>query len=365
MRGQGRVFQRGKQFWIAYMLDGVEKREPAQTTDMKRAEKFLKERIDERGAHRLGLQTFTTAEMKKITICDLLENVKADLNGKGSPQTLSTIKQADEAFGHYKAMSLSSQNVKDYIARQQADGYKNATINRVTGMLRHAFTVAVEEGKISRAPHIKQLSESDNVRQGICSEAEFIRVRENLPADLRDFATFAFRSGWRRGEIAELDWENIKENDPFVRLRPEQAKNKHGRKLPLVGELVGVIGRRRQARSFQANGVTQLSNLVFHRRGREVFEFRKAWHTACKKAGVPNLLFHDLRRAACSAMTNAKVPMLVAMQISGHKTQSMFKRYNIGLDDELVNAMTATEQWQAAQSQKAAQQANVRAIASK
>jgi integrase len=371
MRGDGRIFLRAKSsYWVAFMLDGKEKREPAHTSDPKEAEKYLRSRLDERGAARRGVEVFTTNEMKRVTVHELLENVKADLRQNDKPasaQTLSTIRIADEGipdkgipgFGHYKAMALSSQHVKDYIARQLADGYKPATINRVTGMLRHAFTLAVREGKVSRAPYIKQLSESGNVRQGFCSEAEFLRVREYLPADLQDFCEFGFRSGWRKGEISGLTWDNVQDGDRTIRLRPDQCKNGLGRSIPVSSKLAPIIARRRQARAFQ------ITNLVFHRHGgREITEFRKAWAKACKLAGKPGLLFHDLRRSAVTALVNSGAPQLVAMSISGHQTPSMFRRYNIPIENEQRKVMEQREAWDAAETANAsAQQANVRTMA--
>jgi len=144
------------------------------------------------------------------------------------------------------------------------------------------------------------------MRQGFCSKEEFLRVHANLPNDLRDFALFAFATGWRCGEIAGLDWSNVQDNDTMIRLRPDQAKNGFGRSVPVEGELVEVIERRRAVRRVDANGTAQLSHLVFHRGdGLEIGDFRKSWASATAAAGLHNVLFHDLRRAAVTAMVNA------------------------------------------------------------
>ena len=66
---------------------------------------------------------------------------------------------------------------------------------------------------------------------------------------------------------------------------------------------------------------------VFHFEGRRIGDFRKSWATACKRAGVPGLLFHDLRRTAGRRLEDAGVPRSVAMRITGHKTESMYLRY--------------------------------------
>ena len=75
----------------------------------------------------------------------------------------------------------------------------------------------------------------------------------------------------------------------MIRLRPSQAKNNHGRSVPITGELVEVIRRRREARRLEVNGTTQLLNLVFHRVGEPIIEFRKAWARLVQKSGMPEI----------------------------------------------------------------------------
>jgi integrase len=68
---------------------------------------------------------------------------------------------------------------------------------------------------------------------------------------------------------------------------------------------------------------------VFHNGGEPIKDFRAAWRSACKSAGVPDLKFHDLRRTAVRNMRRAGVPQVVRMRITGHRTDSMERRYNI------------------------------------
>ena len=131
----------------------------------------------------------------------------------------------------------------------------------------------------------------------------------------------------------------------------------------MTGALVEIIRRRREARKLKGKG-GDLAALVFHRRGHAVTEFEGHGIPRAKRRGVPNLLFHDLRRSAITAMTQAHVPQLIAMQISGHKTASVFKRYSIPVESELRDAMAATEAYHAAQIAKQPA-SNLRAMAAK
>lgn len=79
--------------------------------------------------------------------------------------------------------------------------------------------------------------------------------------------------------------------------------------------------------------------LIFHRNGKPIGSFRKRWKAACEAAGVAGRIPYDLRRTAIRDMVRAGVSQNVAMQISGHKTASVFRRYDIVDVDDLREAM--------------------------
>ena len=84
---------------------------------------------------------------------------------------------------------------------------------------------------------------------------------------------------------------------------------------------------------------------VFHRYGQQIQDFRTAWQTACRLAGCPGRIPHDLRRTAVRNFVRAGVSEHVAMKLSGHKTASVFRRYDIVSDTDLADAALKLNQF--------------------
>src|SRR5207245_8888008 len=77
---------------------------------------------------------------------------------------------------------------------------------------------------------------------------------------------------------------------------------------------------------------------VFHRYGKPIKSLRRAWMTACREAGRPGLLLHDLRRSAVRNLERAGISRSVAMKLTGHKTEAVYRSYAIVVDRAFCNA---------------------------
>ena len=130
--------------------------------------------------------------------------------------------------------------------------------------------------------------------------ARSFRSERTLSEYLRDPIAFLYLSGWRLGEMKALEWRDVDLAGKVVHLRPEISKNKDGRLLPLSGELLEIMDRAHAKRRPDCP-------FVFHRDGEPIGDFRKAWSTACKAAGLHPILVHDLRRTAVRNMVRAGI----------------------------------------------------------
>jgi integrase len=169
-----------------------------------------------------------------------------------------------------------------------------------------------------------------NVRKGFFEHHEFLKVREEAPDYLKPVLSFAYFTGWRRGEILNLTWEKVDLRQGTVRFDRGETKNDEARSVYLDDELM-----RDMVNLFETKGSCPF---VFHHGGKPILKFEKAWNAACERAEVPDKLFHDFRRTAVRNMVRSGIPERVAMMISGHKTRSVFDRYNIVNDSDLKEA---------------------------
>lgn len=355
-----KIFQRGNYLWIAYYHHGKEQREVARhrktdeklTTsdkDRKEAELFLKQRLGELTAEKHGGPAFIGTQEKRLTVNDLLDSLESDYKtrNKDNAQFQSHLKRIRSYFGAWKAIEVSADSIAAYIAEMREDEYTDSTINRGTQLLGQAYELAMKDRKLTSAPRIEHLSEVGNERAGFFETGDFNAVVEKLPEYLKDFVRFGFITGWRKSAIQKLRWESV--GDDVIYLAAKNSKTRKPESIPIEGELQEIIERRRAAQVWEdEEGEARFSVYVFHVDGQPVGDFRKAWATACKAAKVGSLLFHDLRRTAARNMIAAGTPQAVAMKITGHRTDAMFRRYAIVNEDQKRDALANTQKYVAA-----------------
>jgi integrase len=329
----GMLYRRGNTWWAKYCANGRPIYRSTKTSKVTAARRLLK-RWE-------GNPTAYNPQEDRIRVDDLLADLVNDykVNGKRALGHVKRYKQRLEKwFGGRRAVEITTADVRAYIAARQEAKLSNATINRHLSALKRAFNIAYKDGKLARKPYIPMLAE-ENVRTGFFSEADYLALREMLPPRLRAPADFACTYGWRKGEVAGLTWDRVDLMAGTVRLDPEHSKNKRGRTIVLTAGLLETLKiLRRQTSALEARTGQRIPWVFHHRNGTRIRDFRKAWDTACDKVGLAGRVFHDFRRTAIRNMTRAGIPERVAMTISGHKTRSIFDRYDIVSESDLRDA---------------------------
>lgn len=163
---------------------------------------------------------------------------------------------------------------------------------------------------------------------------------------LQTLATLARRSlvtyltGWRSSEILKMEWRQVDMKAGEVRLDPGTTKNREGRVFPFTAELRELLKALHvEHEALKKKGT--IGRFVFHQPNApelRVKHLRRPWANACKKAGCPGRIFHDLRRSAARNFVRSGIAERVAMRLLGHKTRSIFDRYNIVSSGDLLDA---------------------------
>jgi integrase len=181
----------------------------------------------------------------------------------------------------------------------------------------------------------------NNARQGFLEPEQFAKLRDALPAHLRPMAVVGFHTGARFGELRSIKWEQVDLLGGEIRLTADQTKASRPRTLPIYGDMGPWLELALADREAKYPSCPWL----FHYQDRRVGKELCGWRKACRAAGFPDLHFHDLRRSAVRNMERAGIPRHVAMGISGHKTEAIYRRYDIVSSRDLHEAGKRMERY--------------------
>jgi len=344
----GMTYKRGNTWWIKYYRNGKPYRESTRSENEADARRLLKKREGEISEGKLPGIYFD-----RVRFDELAEGFLADYRINQKPSLARaelSVRHLEAFFGGMRIVDITTPRIHAYIERRIGQGAANATINRELAALKRMLRAGAQQTppKVNRVPHIPMLRE-DNVRKGFFEYGEFLALREALPDYLRGFVTFAYKTGWRFSEITGLAWPQVDLRQGIVRIEPGETKNREGRTAYLDEELKAVFIQQWEEKKAREK-VGKITPCVFPSPYEEglgkIRDIRRAWGKACEESGIGQRLFHDLRRTAVRDMVRAGIPERVAMMISGHKTRSIFERYNIVSEADLKMAAAKREAYQ-------------------
>jgi integrase len=341
-RGEGGLFKiKGSSNWyISWKRKRIATGTPIKAIALQK----LNERA---GAVSLGFQT--SDDLRRLRYEQVRDSLLSEYRHKGKALILRSngtedvlgLKHLNAFFGGQSVAAITTDRLRDFVAKRKGEGAASGTINRNLSLLRRMLNLARQENKLHVVPHFPMLEEAPP-RTGFVDDRQFKKLFGALPSHLKPFALFLYTTGCRSGEAATIKWSQTHLAERVIRLEGKQTKGKKPRTIPLVDLLVQMLKREKDR-----------SGLLF-----PVGDFRKAWSTACVKVGLgtrvkgkknggygtyTGLIPHDLRRSAVRNMIRAGVSQSVAMSISGHKTIATFMRYDITAAQDQHAAMNRIE----------------------
>lgn len=333
----GSIYKRGKVWWIAYVRNSQQfcetSRNKATGSKGTHADAVRLLQLRE-GDVAKGLPV--SPEIGRMLFSDALQDVLRDQRANERRAVDSTERRIKlhllPYFGTRRISEVTTTHVRAYVEHRREEGAVAATINRELSVIRRAFRLAYRAGNILAVPHLEFLDESRNVRQGFLEPADFLRVHASLtPQVYADAAALAYVTGWRvASEVLPLTWSQVDLRGKLLRVNPGTTKAGEGRQFPITSALDKILKRRKKA---PVEGCA----LVFHEGGKAIHRrrFHRQWTEACAAARLEGRIPHDMRRSAVRNLERLAVPRKVAMQMVGHRTESIYRRYHIVAESDI------------------------------
>jgi integrase len=331
-QGTGSLYLRGGVWHCQICRNGIRLvRESTGETNKRLAQNYLNQKLAElnAGIHRKRSQEKLVSDIVKDKLAhDRITGRKDVKSQEGRWKN-----RLKPFFKSYKACEIETPLIVRYIRQRQAEEHRGrpappATINRELALLRASLHYARKCGLLDRVPYFPMLDESQNVRTGFLQPDEYERLADATAKQglwLRTMFEVAWAFGWRRSEILQrkvkdVDFLGGPKGQGTISLPDSKSGDPR---------LVTLPKRLRDLFIECAKGKGPEEFLIT-RDGKPVVEYREAWADALKEAKIErHLLLHDMRRTAVRRMDDAHVPRRVQMAITGHKTESMYLRYNI------------------------------------
>jgi integrase len=334
-KGSGSIYKRDGSpvWWIKYHRHGRPFRESTQTTDWNKAGKMLKTRLSE-----INQGTFMGPTLERTKVDELAVMFVRDyrINSRKSLTDAETRwnRHLKPFFGGMRAVDVTSEQLGRYVDKRQQEEAASATINRELAALKRMFRLGQQSTppKVVRAPKFPKLAEN-NIREGFLEDAQYRKVVEHCPELwFRSLVECGRTYGWRVSELLSMRVKQLDVAQRVIRLEPGTTKNRDGREVLMTDSVHKLL-------SALVHGKSPHECVFTRANGKPVRDFRGTWQNACTHAGVPELLFHDLRRTGARNLRRAGIAEGIIMKIGGWRTRSVFERYAIVSRSDMNDAI--------------------------
>jgi integrase len=264
-----------------------------------------------------------------------------------------------EAFGDRRLASITYLDLQTFRNQRKATPLRSgkprtdATVNREMTTLKHILNKGVEWGMLEHNPFTKGsrlILKENNHRLRFLTDAEVEALLKACPPHLKTIVEVALLTGMRRGELLGLKWDQIRNG--FIYLT--ETKSGKARQIPVSDRLAQVFKELRQKNQLKS------PHVFCDSLGRRFYEVKRSFASACRRAGLEDFRFHDLRHTFASHLVMKGIGLKAVQELLGHADLKMTMRYahlsqahlkeavavldNLGVDTKLTpNSISAPQ----------------------
>lgn len=312
------VFKRGDAWWIDYYFLGRRKREKIGTSKTLAETVLYKRKLAI--AENKFLDIKKESKIKFEDFADEYFTLHSKVNKKSwKDADMGNIKCLKRFFGGRYLHEITPLLIEKFKIERSKE-VMPATVNRALSCLRAIFNKAIKWGKFHDANPVSGVAffKEPPGRVRFLEKEEIIKLLNNCNDYLKPVVIVALNTGMRRGEIYYLKWHDIDFKRDIIHLY--QTKNGEKREVPMNEAVKAALIKVKK---------NPESPYVFHNDdGRPYYNLRKSFFTACKKAGIIDFRFHDLRHTFASQLVMSGVDLNTVRELLGHKSLEMTLRYS-------------------------------------
>lgn len=313
------LYKRGKIWWFSITIKGKQYRFSTKTTDKKKAQEIYLRTL-------LDLENPATEEQPSMLFGDYFQNQYLPFCKRQT--SYSSKKYYFKSIPDwFKKLPLNRITTRD-LELLQGDllkGRKPATVNRIIAAIKHSFTKAYEwelisEETLKKIQRVKPLK-GEIQRLRFLSIDECQNLIKAAEPHLKPIIITALNTGMRKSEILNLTWNQVDFKHGFIYL--ERTKNNERREIPLNDTMKALLRELFKNRRLDTDYV-----FINPATGRRLTDVKRSFRTACRKAGIQDFHFHDLRHTFASHLVMNGVDLKTVQELLGHKTIKMTLKYS-------------------------------------
>jgi len=342
---QDGLYRRGDSpyWWVSFTdASGARTRRSTGTTDRREAEALLaKWKLETHQERHWDAQPSRSFDELMLQYLRATEGEK-----RAAWRDNSALKHLYPVFTGRDLATLTTVEVRGYIAQRKAEGAAASTINKEVGLLSKALNYARREWGwelANPAQRCRQREPAGRVRWLTRAEAAALiqtAAIDPRASHLPDLIRLALHTGMRRGELLGLEWRRVDLQGCLIHLEATHTKTGVRRTIPLNREAYAAIMSRLRFRSEYCPA----SPWVFaHQDGSRIGDVKNGFTSACRRAGLEDFHFHDLRHTFAAWAVSAGIPLAEVRDLLGHKTVQMTERYAHLAPENLRAAVTRLE----------------------
>lgn len=183
---------------------------------------------------------------------------------------------------------------------------------------------------LEKAPVIK-IPSVRNKRVRWLEHEEAKRLIDECPEPLKSVVKFALATGLRRSNIINLEWQQIDMQRRVAWVNPEDSKSNRAIGVALNDTACKVlrdqIGNHHKWVFVHTRAWHRPDSSLTPAIRKMRVDDNRAWNSACKRAGIEDFRFHDLRHTWASWLIQSGVPLSVLQEMGGWESIEMVRRY--------------------------------------